>query len=117
MKRITEESINAFYANKRFKQKNTEVYIEKDNTQLKLYNHTIAILYDNGLLKITTAGWNTHTTRDRLNGLKNVSVKTKLGQLYLNNKKWDGEIITINKEYKNNDFGKIIKNDNFHFTL
>jgi hypothetical protein len=96
MRKITEESINAFYANKRFKKRNMEVYVGEFSTQLRLFGHTIAILNDNGVLEITTCGYNTNTTRDRLSALKGVTVRTKLGQLYLNNKEWDGELITIN---------------------
>ena len=42
-------------------------------------------------LYITLAGWNTNTTRERLNGLDGVKVNTKQGQAYLNGKEWDGE--------------------------
>jgi hypothetical protein len=96
MRTITEESINAFYANKRFKKRNMEVYVGEFTTQLRLNGHTIAILHDNDLLEITTCGYNTNTTRDRLTALKGVTVRTKLGQLYLNGKKWDGKLIKIN---------------------
>ena len=96
MRKITEESVNAFYANKRFKKRNMEVYVGEFSNQLRLYGHTIAILNDNGVLEITTCGYNTNTTRDRLSALKGVTVRTKLGQLYLNGKEWDGELITIN---------------------
>jgi hypothetical protein len=96
MRKITEDSINAFYANKRFKQRNMEVYIGEFSTQLRLHGNTIAIMNDNGVLEITTCGYNTITTRDRLSALKGVTVRTRQGQLYLNNKEWDGELITIN---------------------
>ena len=46
-------------------------------------------------LQITTAGWNTVTTRERLNGLPNVSVIQRKGKLYLNGKEWDGEWIEV----------------------
>lgn len=46
-------------------------------------------------LQITTAGWNTATTREHLNGLPNVSVIQRRGQLYLNGKEWDGELILV----------------------
>jgi hypothetical protein len=96
MRKITEESINAFYANKRFKKRNMEVYVGEFSTQLRLHGHTIAILNDNRVLEITTCGYNTNTTRDRLSALKGVTVRTKLGQLYLNGKEWDGKLIKIN---------------------
>lgn len=96
MRKITEESINAFYSKKRFRKRNMEVYVGEFATQLRLHGHTIAILNDNGMLEITTCGYNTNTTRDRLSALKGVILRTKLGQLYLNNVKWDGKLITIN---------------------
>jgi hypothetical protein len=96
MRKITEESINAFYANKRFKKRNMEVYVGEFSTQLRLHGHTIAILNNNGVLEITTCGYNTNTTRDRLSALKGVTVRTKLGQLYLNGKEWNGNLTTIN---------------------
>jgi hypothetical protein len=96
MRKITEESVNAFYGNKRFKKRNMEVYVGEFSTQLRLFGHTIAILNDNGVLEITTCGYNTNTTRERLSALKDVTVRTKLGQLYLNGEKWDGKLITVN---------------------
>lgn len=96
MRKITEESIDAFYNKKRFKKRNMEVYVGEFSTQLRLHGHTIAILNDNGVLEITTCGYNTNTTRDRLSALKGVTVRTKLGQLYLNGKEWDGKLIMIN---------------------
>jgi hypothetical protein len=96
MRKITEESINAFYANKRFKKRNMEVYVGEFSTQLRLHGHTIAILNNNGVLEITTCGYNTKITRDRLSALKGVTVRTELGQLYLNGKEWNGNLTTIN---------------------
>lgn len=59
-----------------------------------LFGNMIAVRVGNRL-QITTAGWNTVTTRERLNGLPNVSVTQRKGQLYLNGKEWNGELITI----------------------
>ena len=95
MRKITEESINAFYSKKRFRKRNMEVYVGEFTTQLRLHGHTIAILHDSDLLEITTCGYNTNTTRDRLSALKGVTVRTKLGQLYLNNKEWDGKLTQL----------------------
>ena len=95
MRKITEESINAFYSKKRFKQRNMEVYVGEFSTILILHGNIIATLHDNGLLEITTCGYNTNTTRDRLSALKGVTVRTKLGQLYLNNVKWDGKLTQL----------------------
>lgn len=96
MKKITEESIKAFYSFKKYKKKNMVVYVDKYSAELRLFRNTIAILNNDKTLQITTCGYNTRTTRDRLNGLKNITVSTKKNQLYLNNERWDGNLKTIN---------------------
>jgi hypothetical protein len=95
MRVITEQAINAFYNRKKFKKQNTEVYVGEFSTQLILFCHTIAILHENGDLEITTANHNTATTRNRLNGLKNVHVTNKKGELKLNGELWDGKLIRL----------------------
>jgi len=95
MRVITEESINAFYNRKRFKKQNTEVYVGEFSTQLILFCHTIAILHENGDLEVTTANHNTATTRNRLNGLKEVHVTCRNGNLRLNGSSWDGKLIRL----------------------
>lgn len=92
MRKITEEAIKAFYNKKRFKKQNTEVYVAEFTTLLILHGHTIAILYSNNKIEVTTAGWNTTTTRDRLNGLDGVHVTSKKGELKLNGQSWDGKL-------------------------
>ena len=59
------------------------------DNEIAFYNPTTKVL------QITTAGWNTATTRERLNGLPNVSVTQRKGQLYLNGKEWDGELTVV----------------------
>ena len=100
MRKITKESIKAFYNRKPFKKSNMIVENIERITKLKLYNNTIAKLDENNELFITTADWNTRTTRERLNGLSGVRLGTKKGQLYLNNIPWDGKLINI-RDYEN----------------
>ena len=100
MRKITKESIKAFYNREPFKKSNTVVENIKGITKLKLYNNTIAKLDENSELFITTADWNTRTTRERLNGLSGVRLGTKKGQLYLNNIPWDGKLTNI-RDYEN----------------
>lgn len=95
MRKITEEAINAFYNNKPYKNGNIKVYLESNVTHLQLHNTIIAFINNNNELFIKTGGWNTNVTRERLNGLKNVHLKTVQGQLYLNKQKWDGNLIEI----------------------
>ena len=100
MRKITKESIKAFYNREPFKKSNTIVENVEGVTILKLHNNTIAKLDENNELFITTAAWNTRTTRERLNGLSEVRLGTSKGQLYLNNIPWDGKLINI-REYEN----------------
>ena len=100
-RQITENAINAFLAGRNFKQSNTEVKYSKYNcvSVMYLFDNEIAIYNPvNKVLEITTAGWNTVTTRERLNGLPNVSVTQRKGQLFLNGQPWDGELVTIDLE-------------------
>ena len=100
MRKITKESIQAFYNREPFKKSNTIVETIKEVTKLKLHNNTIAELDENRELFITTANWNTRTTRERLNGLPGIRLGTKKGQLYLNNIPWDGKLTNI-RDYEN----------------
>lgn len=63
--------------------------VYKNCPELFLHGNCIAKL-ENGKLSITTAGWNTSTTRERLNALPNVHVYQRKGVLHLNGKPWDG---------------------------
>ena len=100
MRKITKESIKAFYNREPFKKSNMIVENIEGITKLKLYNNTIAKLDEYNELFITTADWNTRTTRERLNGLSEVKLGTRKGQLYLNNIPWDGKLTNI-RNYEN----------------
>jgi hypothetical protein len=95
MRKITEEAIDAFMNHRRFKKRNTEVYKREFTTLLILFSNTIAYRYDDGSIEITTCGWNTVTTRERLNGIPGVHITSLKKQLYLNNEEWDGILIKI----------------------
>ena len=95
MRKITEKSIQAFYNREPFKKSNMIVKNKEGKTYLKLFDNTIATLDEFNELFITTAGWNSVTTRERLNGLSGVRLGTKKEQLYLNNIPWDGKLTNI----------------------
>jgi len=94
MRKITNRAVKAFYNHQSFKQANTSVESNEKGTFLYLYGNLIAVLDDSGL-SVTTGGWDTLTTKDRLNGLEGVDVYTKRGQLHLNGNEWDGELTLI----------------------
>ena len=97
MKKITKDAINAFYNRQNFKKSNTQVISEEFSTHLLLFDNLIATkLIDLDELIISTANHNSRTIRERLNSLKGVHVYISKGQLVLNEKAWDGKLITIN---------------------
>ena len=95
MRKITKESIKDFYNREPFKKSNMIVENKEGKTYLKVFDNVIAILDEVNELFITTAGWNSVTTRERLNGLSGVRLGTKKEQLYLNNIPWDGKLTNI----------------------
>ena len=60
-----------------------------------LHGNKIAEKRD-GALWITNAGWNTVTTKERLNGLDGVTIFQRKHVWYLNGKEWCGEWVTVN---------------------
>ena len=86
MRKITKQAATAFTNSGYFRKDNTEVYSDGIGTALVLHGHTIARLDKGKGLEINLCGWNTPTTRERLNGLPGVRVSTKQGQAYLNGK-------------------------------
>lgn len=71
MRKITELATKAFHAGDYFKKDNTEVIIDNNNNERRLYlhGHCIAkkILGDG--LYLNHCGWTTNTTKERLNGI------------------------------------------------
>jgi hypothetical protein len=95
-RKITQESVAAFYNDRKFNKSNMSVEITDEGfTLLKLHGNTIAGKDYEGTW-ITDAGWETRTTKERLNGLNDVSIYTKKGQMYLNGEAWDGKKVYIN---------------------
>lgn len=90
MRKITDEAAYAFIANIPFSSSNTKVTVSPDETRLLLHGNCIAI-NAGGVLSVTTAGWPSNATKERLNGLPGVRVNRKKGDLYLNGVLWDGK--------------------------
>ena len=88
MRKITTNATEAFISGENFKSGNTEVITDSFNSsRLYLHGNVIAILHrgpDFEELCIDLCGWNTPTTRDRLNGIPGVSINTKNGTCFLN---------------------------------
>ena len=90
VRKVTKAAVDAFYAGCKRTSSNTSVELTDTHVTLKLHGNAIART-DAGAVEITTAGWNTVTTRDRLNALDGVRVCTHKGDLYLNDFPWSGD--------------------------
>jgi hypothetical protein len=66
-------------------------------TILKLFGNEIAYRYNDPekTLSITNCGWESSTTKERLNGIEGVRIHQRKGQWYLNGKEWNGELINV----------------------
>lgn len=98
MRAITRDSVSAFLSAKKFKGNNTTVEVLPNVTVLKLFGNEIAYKYNDhkGTLSITNCGYFTVTTKERLNGLPNVSINQSKGIWYLNGEAWNGKLTDIN---------------------
>jgi hypothetical protein len=91
MRKITKEACDALMGGRDFKKANMSVL----DGCMYLHGNKIAkiVVDENGLphLWVTTAGWTSNTTKERLNGLPGVHVTQKDFRFYLNGKMWNGE--------------------------
>lgn len=90
MRKITREIVFAFEHGITLKIDNSRT----DGRSLWLYDNKIAERRADGLW-ITNAGWQSMTTKERLNGLRGVSIQSKRGEWYLNGLAWDGEWVHV----------------------
>ena len=97
MRVITKQSIKAFMNAEPFKKSNMEVEVLPNVTVLKLFGNRIAYRYNDPerTLSITNCGWNTATTKERLNALPDVSIQQVRGEWFLNGMEWDGKLIDV----------------------
>lgn len=97
MRKITKEASDAFMSSTPFKKANMEIEVLPLVTIMQLHGNAIAFLHNdpNRTLHITNAGWESNTTKERLNSLPGVSIYQKNGEWYLNGEKWNGKLIEI----------------------
>ena len=97
MRAITKQSVEAFMNAEQFKKSNMEVEVLPNVTVLKLFGNSIAYRYNDPkrTLSITNCGWDTPTTKERLNALPGVSIQQANYEWFLNGKKWDGKLIDV----------------------
>jgi hypothetical protein len=86
MRKITVSAVSAFFAGVPFSSGNTAVTVNSSLqcTSMLLHGHIIAVRYPTtGHIYISDGGWQTNTTKERLNGiLENVGITgaCKIGQ-------------------------------------
>lgn len=88
MRKITREITGAFLRREELKIGNSQT----DGTRLYLFGNRIAMWFE-GRIWIRTAGWQTSTTKDRLNALPDVHIYQRDFVWYLNGQQWDGRWI------------------------
>lgn len=89
-RQITEIMARKFMNDESYRLSNSEVRTDYISTRLYLHNNLIAKKEKaTGKIEVSMAGWNTVTTRERLNGLPNVRVTQKDFIPYLNGKEID----------------------------
>lgn len=97
MRKITQEAVSAFNANCIWHKANTDIMLlrrlfdEQEQIVMRLHGNQIARKDRYSYrIEISTAGWKSNTTKERLNGLPGVSIYQKNFQWYLNGHAWDG---------------------------
>lgn len=98
MRKITADAVRAFEQGKNFKRGNTRVLVthngEEYSVRLLLHGNLIAERTSNGVF-IQDGGWQSNTTKERLNGLSGVHIHQKDFIWYLNGEAWNGGLIKI----------------------
>ena len=94
MKAVTQNAVACFRNGGNAKFNNTQVVTQEGVSKMYLFDNLIATL-EGGVLKITNAGWRSQTTKERLNGLPNVSIQQKKGEWYLNGELWNGQLTKV----------------------
>ena len=89
-RKITNDAVHAFRSGFSFSRGNTKVFNDGDTMHMTLHGNRIAY-HRKGKLFINIGGFDSRTTRERLNGLQGVNVCNKKYELYLNDEKWDGD--------------------------
>ena len=101
MRKITKQMAKAFLEGKVCSKGNTKVVHNsvQHEVELRLFGHTIAryttIYPYSRNIHITTAGWQTRTTIERLSAITTSVIRIKKGQLYLDEEPWDGNWVSV----------------------
>tara|TARA_R100000426_G_C4728537_1_gene74895 strand:+ start:62 stop:409 length:348 start_codon:yes stop_codon:yes gene_type:complete len=115
MRKITQDAVRAFEQHKKFKRGNTEVEVSESRlfAELKLHGNTIASSGVFEGLMISSAGWKTNTTKERLNGLDGVHIYQKDFTWYLNGREWTGEWVDVDNFTKHGRYCQFVGGRSF----
>lgn len=97
MRKVSKQAFDSLLKGKPFCKDNTNVVIGSltDGCDtIYLHGNPIVRVKPDGIY-ISTCGWNTTTTLDRLNAVPGVRVYRHKGRLYLNEEEWDGGWIKV----------------------
>jgi hypothetical protein len=101
MRKITKESVKAFFNAERYFKNNTRTEVLPNVTILYLHNNPIAYRYNDPkkTLSIQNCGWFSNTTKERLNGILDYIGKPRIYQKnfswFLDGEKWNGKYTDI----------------------
>lgn len=94
MRTIEKNMIRAIENKKNFNDSNTQVTHENEETTIRLYGNKIATIKGKEL-SVRSAGWETNTTKSRLNAILSHFNKPRINQnnfcWYIDKEKFNGE--------------------------
>lgn len=90
MRQITQQIVNAFQNSRSLTIGNSRT----NGESLWLFNNKIAEIRRDGLW-VSNGGWNSKTTKERLNGILGVNVRQQRGVWLLNDRVWDGRWVNV----------------------
>ena len=100
MRKITEDTVRAFFAGRKFSSGNTQVRFNGSEVIMTLHCHTIAKRSPENGVYISNRGWNTNTTKERLNGILDY---LNVPRIYQKKFEWywkESEVFPLNKWVK-----------------
>jgi hypothetical protein len=111
MRQVTRKITAAFYRGETLKIGNTRT----NGRSIWLYDNKIVDDRDDGIY-ITNAGWNSNTTKERLNAISDVNIVQRNFVWYLNGREWDGSWIKVRNWNFYQNLSGAIDNEEFDST-
>ena len=101
MRQIERDMISAIKLGKCWRKDNTEVYTNDNNASLVyLHGNHIATVTDNNV-RVFDGGWQTNTTKSRLNALINSLCDGRMFGVFQKNYQWFIKDAVVNVEFEN----------------